>query len=240
MFSELTKFQDLLPVTPPEKLTDLDPRLRIFEDDVLQVWYAPLGKAKQNPTLWILGITPGCNQMRIAYKTAAECLSAGLSHKEAAESQKPQVAFAGSMRTNLISMMDNIGFANMFRVKSTSQIFETEHVRTGSVLKYPVFRNGKNYAGHSPSPTSHEVLREMLDVVLAKELEEVGDCLILPLGKTVEACLQYSASKVGIGMSNVLCGFRHPSGANGHRRRQFSDRHAELSRIVRSWSRNVP
>ena len=80
----------------------------------------------------------------------------------------------------------------------------------------------------------------MLDVVLAKELEEVRDCLILPLGKAVNSCLEYSASKGRVDMSNVLSGFPHPSGANGHRHRQFSDRRAELSRAVRTWSCNAP
>jgi len=239
MFSDLSKFESLIPVTPPTELGDLNTRLRIFGDDVLEVWYAPLGQSVENPKLWILGITPGWNQMRISYEGAAKALNQGLTPGEAAKIRKPQVAFAGSMRSNLISMMDQIGLAEAFGVDSTIELFGSERIRTGSVLKYPVFCRGKNYAGHSPLPTKHRVLVEMLDVVLAEELEKMWECLILPLGKTVEACLDYSAKKGRVDTTNVLAGFPHPSGANGHRHRQFSERQEGLSKMVSAWSRSA-
>jgi len=174
--------------------------------------------------------------MRISYEGAAKALKQGKSAKEAANVMKPQVAFAGSMRSNLISMMDQLGFPEALGVASTSELFGSEHFRTGSVLKYPVFSRGKNYPGHSPPPTKHQVLVEMLDVILARELEEVGECLILPLGKTVETCLEYSSSMGKVDTDKVLSGFPHPSGANGHRRKQFAERRADLSKMVSRWS----
>jgi len=75
VFADLANFAGLIPEDPPELLADLDPRLRIFADDSLEVWYAPLGNPSPNPRLWILGITPGWHQMRIAYDGAAKALA---------------------------------------------------------------------------------------------------------------------------------------------------------------------
>ena len=224
MFSGLKKFETLIPVHAPESLAELSEDLRIYSDRTIEVWYAPLGESTYKPKLWILGITPGWNQMRIAYKAAADALSCGLTPAEAVASKKPQVAFAGSMRANLITMLDELGFAEIFDVQTSANLFGTEHIRTGSVLRYPVFKNQSNYTGSAPKPTQHPVLVEMLDIILANELQSVGRCLILPLGKAVENALEYSAAKGRVDLSHVLLGFPHPSGANGHRMRQFNDR----------------
>ncbi len=47
--------------------------------------------------------------MKIAYSSAAEMLKFGASSTQADPAKKPQVAFAGSMRMNLVSMRDEIG-----------------------------------------------------------------------------------------------------------------------------------
>ena len=206
---------------PPASLADLDNGLRICADQTLEVWYAPMGARPLTPKLWILGITPGWNQMRIAYECAAHALSSGHGLAAAASMPKPQVAFAGSMRSNLVSMLDELGLPEIFGIDSSAGLFGTLDLRTGSVLKYPVFRRGVNYTGHAPKATAHPILLNMLDTVLAAELEAVAPCLILPLGKAVESTLEYSAAKGRLDMSRVLRGFPHPSGANGHRRKQF-------------------
>lgn len=239
MFADLERFAEFLPKSPPTELADLDERLRIFSDGRVEVWYAPLGKPVEQPRLWILGITPGWRQMRIAYESAAKALSAGVSPKRAVEAEKPQVAFAGSMRRNLVSMMDEIGLADALNVESTAELFGTDRIRTGSVLKFPVFRRGKNYAGHSPKPTTHPALIEMLDEILVRELQSVGDCMILPLGKSVERCLEYAAPAARVSRSNILAGFPHPSGANGHRIKQFSEMRPTLSKMVNRWNWNA-
>ncbi len=239
MFSNFQEYEALIPVDPPAALLDLDPRLQIYVDDSVEIWYAPMGKPISKPKLWILGITPGWNQMRIAYEGAAKALAQGRSPAEAALVRKPQVAFAGSMRKNLISMMDEIGINEVFQVETSARLFGTELIRTGSILKYPVFKKGRNYTGHSPSPTKHEALLRMLDIVLAEELISVGRCLILPLGKAVETALEYSASKGRLELSQVLLGFPHPSGANGHRKKQFTEKQGELSTLVENWYRDA-
>jgi len=226
MFSELKRYEAFLPATAPASLDDLPTELRIYVDASIEIWYSPRGGATENPKVWILGITPGWNQMQIAYAAAAETLQNGGCPHTAAVMKKRSVAFAGSMRNNLVSMMDELGFANILGVSSSADLFGGGLLRTGSVLKYPVFRHGSNYAGHSPKPLAHPALKEMMDVVLAEELEKNEACLILPLGKAVESVLQYSATKRLVDPDRILKGFPHPSGANGHRKKQF-ERHKE-------------
>ncbi|MBN4078810.1 hypothetical protein JYT96_02285 [Gammaproteobacteria bacterium AH-315-C21] len=82
-------------------------------------------------------------------------------------------------------MMDEIGIEKVLDVKTSTDLFATELIRAGSVLKYPVFKNGKNYTGYPPKLTKHPALCEMLDTVFFDEFTAVDECLIWPLGKTV-------------------------------------------------------
>jgi len=99
--------------------------------------------------------------------------------------KKSRVAFAGSMRNNLIAMMDEIGIEKVLDVKTSTDLFATELIRAGSVLKYPVLKNRKNYTGYSAKPAKHPALCEMLDTVFFDEFATGDECLIWPLGKTV-------------------------------------------------------
>ena len=236
MFSTLSEIIQYLPDRTPGSIDQLDSRLKIFSDGRLDIWYSPMGEATRNPKLWILGITPGWNQMEIAYSAAAEMIRAGASHEEADIAKKPQVAFAGSMRENLVAMMDEIGFPEIFEIKSSSELFGSSQLRTGSVLKYPVFRDGRNYTGSTPKPTSHPALLQMIESVFLQELASTPNCLILPLGKSVESVLDYAATKTDLSPDRVLKGFPHPSGANGHRRKHFEVSRIELRRRVLGWS----
>ncbi len=58
MFSELERYETLLPPTAPVTLEDLPTELRIYADDAIEVWYSPMGAATDSPSIWILGITP--------------------------------------------------------------------------------------------------------------------------------------------------------------------------------------
>ena len=173
--------------------------------------------------------------MRLAYAAAAEALDGGATHREAALCPKPTMAFAGSMRRNLIMMLDELGLHDLFDVESVGDLFGTPRLRTGSVLKYPVFRLGRNYTGHTPEPTRHPALREMLDVVLAGELRQAGSELIVPLGKAVESVLAYAVDRGYVEPERILRGLPHPSGANGHRFRQFAAQKVRLRRELQAW-----
>ena len=56
----------------------------------------------------------------------------------------------------------------------------------------------------------------------SKEIGILSDALIIPLGKSVEEILKILISENVITEEQCLLGFPHPSGANGHRRKQFA------------------
>ena len=167
--------------------------------------------------------------MRIAYEAAAQAMANGMSAGAADRLEKPQVAYAGSMRVNLIKMLDELGLARALDVATSAALFGTAALRTGSVLRFPVFKKGVNYSGYSPTPTKHPALRAMLDQLLRAECEMVAHCPILPLGKTAELALQHGVNNGWLDPMRVLNEFPHPSGANGHRHRQFAAAKAHLS-----------
>ena len=224
-----------LPTTAPRALSDLPAQLRIFADEKLEIWYSPHGDPTPSPRICILGITPGWRQVRLAYDGATKAMTAGMSRRAAARLPKPAVPFAGSMRSNLNAMLDELGLPGLLGHDRANSLFGSGDLRTGSVLRYPVFRHGANYTGHTPAPLIHPALREMVDVVLTRELKEMGTIPILPLGKAVESVLSYCVERGRLNAGQVLTGFPHPSGANGHRHRQFARHRDALSGRLREW-----
>jgi len=235
MFYGFKRYKALLQKAGPASQEDLSIELRIYADDKIEVWYSLMGAATENPKIWILEITPGWNQMQIACASAAVALQNGASPHVTTTMKKPEVAFAGSVRNNLVSMMDELGFPDILNVSTSANSFGSEQLRTGSVLKYPVFSRRSNYAGHSPTLLNHPALRKMVDVILADNLKANETCLIIALGKAVESVLLYSAAKGLIDQDRILSGFPHPSGANGHRRRQFEQHKKSLRAQISKW-----
>ena len=89
MFSDLSRFEYFLPVDPPESIDQLSGELRIYAEGTLEICYAPIGSKPNHSKLWILGITPGWNQMRMAYEEAAKALQAGSTEAQVAARRKP-------------------------------------------------------------------------------------------------------------------------------------------------------
>lgn len=221
MYQDLSKYENYIPLKVGDELSSLDPRLQIFSDEKIDVWYAPLGERQEQPDVWVLGITPGWQQMKIAYDEAGRLLQAGASSADAASAKKPAIAFAGTMRKNLISMLDTLGLAQHMGVNSTADLFGSGRLRTGSVLRYPVFNKGSNYSGPSPKPLKHSALKRMIEEVLVEELKSVNNCLIIPLGTTVDHVLAHCVAENYVDHNRILSGFPHPSGGNGYRVRHF-------------------
>lgn len=97
-------------------------------------------------------------------------------------------SFEGTMRKNLITMLDEMQLHTYLGIKSTGDLFgSASHlVHTTSVIKYPVFYKGKNYNGSTPNMLKTEMLKKYIERTFAAEMNELDNPLIIPLGVNVE------------------------------------------------------
>lgn len=204
----------------------LNKKFELFSDNNMKIYYAPHNEVINNKAkIFIVGITPGWTQTCIAYKTAREGLVKRHNSQEILKECKRKSRFAGSMRNNLVEMLDELKLNTKLSISSCKCLFENKEklLHTTSIIPYPVFINGKNYTGSNPKILDNKILKKYLEDYFYKEAKALPNALIIPLGKAVEEVLITMIDKNIIKKEQCLLGFPHPSGANGHRKTQFID-----------------
>jgi hypothetical protein len=223
----------------PEYIASIPSDFVLYRDGAIKVVWAPVDHTNSKVRIAVVGLTPGWQQVQIAYKVAQKALKDGCNYSDACERAKGQAAFSGTMRRNLVLMLDEIGVAHFLGIDSTGKLFGSSHpdLHTTSALRYPVFYNDKNYKGHAPDPLKNDYLRMMTETLLADELIAVSSALVIPLGKAANECVRHAQS---ICQADIffLDNFPHPSGANAHRRRQFNDQKKNLLKTVDIWGKS--
>lgn len=218
-----------------EKEDILIKKFELFSKNNMKIYYAPHNEIiNEKAKVFIVGITPGWTQTSIAYKTAHEGLINKLNHEVIKKECKRNSRFAGSMRKNLIEMLDDLNLNKKLQLNSCLDLFENQDdlLHTTSMIPYPVFINNKNYTGSSPKILDSEILKTYLIKNFYKEVEKLPTALIIPLGKSVEEVLELMISENLIKREQCLLGFPHPSGANGHRKKQFEENKEKLLKII--------
>jgi hypothetical protein len=232
-------------------IENLNPNIELTKEDLLiesflmtreenlEVYYAPHNEyINTEAKIIIVGITPGWSQMQTAYKKMIDELSLGVPLNQILLNTKKAASFAGSMRRNLIEMLDECGIPAIINSKSTTSLFNEKRylLHTTSVIKYPVFYLGKNYTGHRPTIEQSEVLTYFAYKEFPKELNLISPpALVIPLGKTVEVIIKKLFNDGKLLNHVYLFGFPHPSGANGHRKKQFTIEKEKLKSVVNNW-----
>ena len=228
----------VLPVTPCLSKADLlRPAFRLYQDARLEIYYAPFDYLNPSAKVVLVGVTPGWTQMEIAYRQAREGLHAGLAFHTILDRIDEHASFAGSMRRNLVTMLDALALPEHLGIPSSASLFSTHRplLHTTSALRYPVFVNGRNYTGHTPKPLSMPALLYFIEHLLAEELQQASEAIIIPLGQSVSTIIEYLAGTGSLDRHRCLVGFPHPSGANGHRVREFNERREGLTRGLKEW-----
>ncbi|WP_233523064.1 hypothetical protein [Peribacillus saganii] len=207
--------------------------------DDMEMFFAPHNEyINREARIVIVGITPGWTQMKEAFEQAALSIHLGESLEQMAKSAKMAASFSGAMRTNLIAMLDQCGVACALHLESSESLFSKERdlLHTTSLIKYPVFSQSQNYSGYHPRIESSPLLNNYAYEVFPQEMEEMNhDILIIPLGRSVEQIVQTLISEDKL-KGFILAGFPHPSGANGHRKKQFQEGLDKFKRVVENWS----
>lgn len=227
---------DLSDDLSPENM--LRPELRLFADGTgLEVYYAPFELVNPHAKVVLVGITHGRQQMYLAIREVRAALRAGLTDREALERVGRAASFGGPMRANLIAMLDGIGLPAGLGVDTTAQLFGSHHhlVSTTSAISHPVFFRGENYAGRTPPIDQPAILRAFITQVLAGQLAASPDALVVPLGDAASTAVSMCATAGAVRREQCLLGFPHPSGGNGHRKRQYAERQEAMTDAVAAW-----
>jgi hypothetical protein len=166
----------------------------------------------------LVGITPGKVQAANALSEAQRALAAGATEQEAMRRAKLTGAFSGSMRPNLIALLDSIGLHSKLRLASCVELFGSSSnlLQTASVLKNPVYLKGENYGG-TPDPTKHPLLQQEILEHFGSMAGQLPNAIFVPLGPVPSKVLDWLAVRGAVQQSRVLHGLPHPSGANGER-----------------------
>ncbi|HLS09357.1 hypothetical protein [Lentibacillus sp.] len=135
-------------------------------------------------------------------------------------------------------MLDQCGIPEKLDIQHSADLFGKERrlLHTTSVIKYPVFINGKNYTGHQPPVDRSPLLQHYAYKEFPAEIAAItSPALIIPLGKTADHVIAELATNNMLPDHTYLTGFPHPSGANGHRVKQFRQQKKQLQANVKRW-----
>lgn len=196
----------------------LNEKLRIAQDGIVQVCYAPFEYINPKARIVIVGITPGRTQMLNALRECRRQLDAGADDQQALKAAKQIGAFSGAMRPNLVALLNHVGLQNWLGISSCDALFgeASSMVQTTSVLRNPVFVNGDNYNG-TPNMITHPLLQKQLIDGFGQDVKALPDAVFIPLGDKVALALHFLADRGLIAKKRILDGLPHPSGANAER-----------------------
>ena len=218
----------------PSDLLVPDLQIESDGDARVVVYYAPVEWQNQGARLAIIGVTPGFTQMEIAIRVVRRELLAGADPGTACKRGKYAASFAGPMRQNLVGMLDDLKLPGLLGCPAEA-LFTTSSdlLHTTSAVRFPAFVEGQNYTGSRPRLVHSRFLMKYVRERLAPELSSLRRAAFLPLGKAVEEALRLLEDEGRIPAGRTLYGFPHPSGANGHRIRQYENSRAALSDALR-------
>ncbi len=202
-----------------------DPALLMASAGLLNAYYAPFDAVNPHARVILVGITPGRTQAQNALAEAKRQLLAGATLEQAVVRAKATGAFSGTMRPNLVAMLDHVGLARWLGIRSCDELFGTSShlLQTASVLPFPVFVAGENYNG-TPDIVATPMLRDMLLRHFAALPKALPGAVLLPLGPVPTKALDWLVAQGHLDGRRVLRGMPHPSGANGERIQYFLGR----------------
>ncbi len=211
----------------------------IDKKDNIEIYYAPHNEyINAKAKVFIIGITPGFQQMSTAIATARKELE--VSDDIEAIQYKCKVAgrFSGSLRKNIISMLDEIELNKALNIDSCSELFAEKDylLHTVSLIPYSVFVKKQNYSGHTPKLIKSDFLMKYVRDNFINEirsLDNFEEILLIPLGRAVEEVLFKLQEEGIINKNQILKGFPHPSGANVNRIPQLNENKDDMISFIK-------
>ncbi|WWU65553.1 hypothetical protein QJR26_04110 [Clostridium baratii] len=212
----------------------------VDKKDNIEIYYAPHNEyINPKAKVFIIGITPGFQQMSTAIATARKELEKSDDIELIQYKCKVAGRFSGTLRKNIISMLDEIELNKALKINSTSELFKEEDylLHTVSLIPYSVFVKKQNYSGHTPKLIKSDFLMKYVYENFIQELRSLDnfkDILLVPLGRAVEEVLVKLEEEGIINENQILKGFPHPSGANVNRISQLQKNKDEMIKFIKN------
>lgn len=180
--------------------------------------YIPFEHVARQAKIVIVGITPGTTQLKEAYDAFRSKAMAGRSDDEARAAAKQKGAFAGSMRTNLVRMLEHFGIHRRLGITSAVDLWGSAAalLHSTSVVPHAAFEKGKMFNGSFGVIMASTLLRKSFekDFILSLKLLP-DDAHFIGLGPTPLDALSHCADIGVIERERILGMLPHPSGSSG-------------------------
>lgn len=187
--------------------------------------YIPFEHVSHQARLVIVGITPGMNQLRLAYEAAQQGLNANWGDEKILEYIKKQGAFGGSaMRPNLLKMLRYFDFERLLSIGDVTSLWGSNAhlLHTTSVVPHAAFKAGRMFAGSFGEVMRSGLLKKCFEESFIPTLAKLPkDAMYVGLGPCPLEALKWSADQGLINRDQVLGAFCHPSSSGGSMTRYY-------------------
>lgn len=223
-FAAAIKTVDLTAVDRPNLIP---PAFTLDREGALVARYIPFETVNTAARVVVVGLTPGFTQWRNAVAEAQAQLQQGAGAEQALIAAKRTGAFSGTLRPNLVALLDSIGLHQWLKVDSCDTLFgaNASLLHSSSLLRHAVSKDGLNYSG-APDPARSPFLRKQIELYFAQEARLLSGAVFVPLGPSVSAGLRWLVAEGVLRADQIMEGLPHPSGANAERIAYFLGRKA--------------
>jgi hypothetical protein len=201
------------------------PEFSLGQDGQYDLQYIPFEHVNREARLVIVGITPGNNQLGLAYEKAQELLIAGLPEYEILVEIKKAGAFGGpSMKPNLLKMLRHFQFEKLLGIDDVVTLWgdDADLLHSTSVVPHAAFKAGERFNGSFEEVMGSPLLKQcFLDCFVPSAMEMSPDALFVALGPCPQAALEWCVKEGVLRRDQVLGSFCHPSSAGGSTTRYY-------------------
>ena len=238
--SELARLTEAIRALPPGDLTPAhatSEEFRLFGTWDLAAYYAPLDYVEPGARVVVVATAPPLAYAITAHMAARDALWSGLRREEAWHRAAIAARPSGTFRTNLVNMLDGLGLADALGVASLRGELDggSGRVHFTYCVRYPVLVNDLDYGGRRPRLLRYPPLRRFVDEVLAPELAQIPDAIVIPVGRVAGEAVATLIDDGRVELARCLLGVPNPSGANGHREDDYERSREELRLQLSAW-----
>lgn len=183
------------------------------------LYYVPFEHMNCTAKLVVVGITPGPNQIDLAYQAAHASLKTGLADDLVLERAKKAGSFgAKTMRPNLIKMLNFFGIPALLGITKADDLWNLagRDLHATSIVPHAAFRKGKPFAGTFEEVMTSKIFRECFERDFAATLPLMSSqARYIALGPTPLAALDWCCAQGLLKADQILGAFAHPSSNGG-------------------------